>query len=362
MPVHLLLDWSGTLCDDVSTTLRATNSVLTALGGRAVDLDEYRRDFRLPAFPFYAERIPASRLLPPEDIDALFAQAMSREPAPALFPGVEPFLSRAVGKGGTARIVSSLPQIELERAVRAAGLETWLAAVHGGIRDKTEALPSIVAQAGLSPDDCLMLGDMVHDLDAARAARVRACAVLHGYTSEAELRACRPDEVWADLREAEAWLVRHLSLDGRSWPIATVGGLAFRQDGRAFFVRTAKWSGTWGTPGGKIDYGEGHLDAFVREVREETGLEIVEPELVVVQDAIEEPEFVRPRHFLLLNLVGLVAGGPERLNHESLEGGWYTLEEASALPLNRPTRVLVDLLRARGFTPGAVSGAPRSRS
>ena len=221
------------------------------------------------------------------------------------------------------------------------------------IRDRTKALPLLIAQAGLAPDDCLMLGDMAHDLDAARAARVRACAVLHGYTAEAELRAHHPDEVWADLRQAEEWLVRHLSLDGRAWPIATVGGLAFRGDGRAYFVRTAKWSGTWGTPGGKIDYGEGHLEAFVREVREETGLEVVEPRLVVVQDAIEEPEFVRPRHFLLLNLVGRVSGGQERLNHESLEGGWYTMDEASELALNRPTRVLVDLVRQSGLTPWA---------
>jgi nucleoside triphosphatase len=353
MPIHLLLDWSGTLCDDVSTTLRATNSVIEALGGRPVDIDQYRREFRLPAYPFYAERIPRERLPSETEIDQRFAQALGMEAAPSLFPGAASFLARALEKGGTVRIVSSLPQDELERAVDAAGLRPRLSAIHGGLRDKTKALPLLIAQAGLAPDDCLMLGDMVHDLDAARAARVRACAVLHGYTAEAELRAHHPDEVWADLRQAEEWLVRHLSLDGRAWPIATVGGLAFRGDGRAYFVRTAKWSGTWGTPGGKIDYGEGHLEAFVREVREETGLEVVEPRLVVVQDAIEEPEFVRPRHFLLLNLVGRVSGGQERLNHESLEGGWYTMDEASELALNRPTRVLVDLVRQSGLTPWA---------
>lgn len=353
MPLHLLLDWSGTLCDDVTATLRATNAVIEDLGGRPASLSEYRDEFRLPAYPFYASRIPTDRLPSEARIDELFAAALAKEPPPSLFPGAASFLARALEKGGTARIVSSLPQDELERAVEASGLRSRLAAVHGGIRDKTSALPLILAQAGLPPDDCLMLGDMTHDLDAARAARVRACAVLHGYTGEAELRARHPDEVWSDLREAEEWLVRHLSLEARAWPIATVGGLVFRADGKAFFVRTAKWSGTWGTPGGKIDYGEGHLEAFAREIREETGLEIVDPRLVVVQDAIEEPEFVRPRHFLLLNLVGRVAGGAERLNHESLEGGWFTLEEASSLELNRPTRVLVELLREQGLTPWA---------
>jgi len=348
MSVHLFLDWSGTLCDDVATTLRATNSVLRALGGREASLAEYREEFRLPAYPFYRDRIPPGSLPDPDHLDRLFEKAMEREGLPALFPGARVLLQRAVDHGGTVRVVSSLPQTELERAVEASGLRPLLTSVHGSVRDKVSFLPELVRDTGLSPDDCLMLGDLGHDLDAARAARLRACAILHGYGAEAELRAHHPDEIWRDLHEAEAWLRRHLLLESRAWPIATVGGLAFRDDGKAYFVRTAKWSGLWGTPGGKIDYGEGHLEAFAREIREETGLEIVDAEMVLVQDAIEEPEFTRPRHFVLLNLVGRVSGGRERLNHESLEGGWFDLEEASRLQLNRPTRVLVDLLRSSG--------------
>lgn len=349
MPMHLLLDWSGTLCDDVATTLRATNAVLVALGGTAVGPDEYRADFRLPAHPFYRERIPADRDPGPDVLEDLFSDALAREPAPNLFPNARAFLRRAIDGGGTARVVSSLPQEELERAARACGLSDLLTAIHGGARDKREVLVRVVREANLPPDDCLMLGDLGHDLDAAHAARVRACAVLHGYASEAELRSHHPDEVWRDLHEAEAWLVRHAALESRAWPIATVGGLVFRGDHRAFFVRTPKWSGLWGTPGGKIDYGEGHLEAFAREIHEETGLVASDCELFLVQDAIEEPEFHKPRHFLLLNLVGRVSGGSQRLNHESLEGGWFSLDESLDLPLNRPTRFLVERLRE---TPG----------
>lgn len=344
MPMHLLLDWSGTLCDDVATTLRASNAVLSSLGGRPVDLDEYRREFRLPAYPFYRSRIPADRDPGPEGIEDLFERALALEPSPSLFPNARAFLRRAVEGGGTVRLVSSLPQEELERAVAANGLGDLLEAIHGGVRDKRERMPQILAEAGLAPDDCLVLGDMGHDLDAAHAARVRACAILHGYGSEEVLRAHRPDEVWRDLFEAESWLRRQAALEARSWPIATVGGLVFRDDHKAFFVRTPKWSGLWGTPGGKIDYGEGHLDAFAREILEETGLVATECFLFLVQDAIEEPEFHKPRHFLLLNLVGRVSGGDSRLNHESVEGGWFSLRESLELPLNRPTRVLVERL------------------
>lgn len=350
MPIHLLLDWSGTLSDDMSTTRIATNSVIKSLGGVEATPEEYRREFRLPAYPFYQKRIRPGSCPSAQHIDELFSNAMRlAKPAP-LFPGVREFVQFALDRGGSARVVSSLPQPELDKAVKVLGVQDLFTEVIGGVRDKVAALPGIVERAGLSPDDCLMLGDTAHDLQAARAARVRACAILHGYTPKEQLLAERPDEVWLDLHEARAWLERHLMLETRSWPIATVGGLVFRDDGRAFFVRTAKWSGKWGTPGGKIDYGEGHLDAFVREIREETGIETLDPELVLVQDAIEEPEFVRPRHFLLLNMTGRAAPSTDsdaRLNHESIDGGWFTLEEAAGLDLNRPTRVLVEFLNAR---------------
>lgn len=350
MPIHLLLDWSGTLCDDMATTRIATNSVIKSLGGVEATPEEYRREFRLPAHPFYTKRIRPESCPSAERIDELFSNAMRMaKPAP-LFPGVREFVQYALDRGGSARVVSSLPQAELDKSVRHGGVQELFTEVIGGVRDKTAALPGIVERAGLSPDDCLMLGDMVHDLQAARAARVRACAILHGYTPPEQLLDEHPDEVWRDLHEARAWLERHLMLETRSWPIATVGGLVFRDDGRAFFVKTAKWSGKWGTPGGKIDYGEGHLDAFVREIREETGIGTVDPELVLVQDAIEEPEFVRPRHFLLLNMTGRADPSTDsdtRLNHESIDGGWFTLEEAADLDLNRPTRVLVEFLKAR---------------
>lgn len=346
MPIHLLLDWSGTLCDDVSTTLAATNEVLVSLGGSAVDLERYRDEFRLPAWPFYARRVPAGRMPDERNLEDLFEAALARQSEPRLFPGAESLLRSALEQGGSARLVSSLPQRELERAVAANGISGLLSAIHGGLRDKTLELPRILREAHLDPDECLMLGDMRHDLDAAHSARVRACAVLHGYSSRSELESGRPDEIWHDLHEARSWLRRHLSLEARTWPIATVGGLVFRPDGKAFFVRTAKWSGRWGTPGGKIDYGEGHLEAFTREMREETGLEVVDPEMILVQDAIEEPEFHKPRHFLLLNLVGRTCEQAATLNHESLEGGWFTLRESMELDLNRPTRVLVEHLLA----------------
>ncbi len=74
-------------------------------------------------------------------------------------------------------------------------------------------------------------------------------------------------------------------------------------------VRTQKWSGLWGIPGGKIKFGETSIDALKREIKEETNLGVADIEFVLVQDCIHSKEFYRDSHFVLLNYTCRVHGG-----------------------------------------------------
>jgi ADP-ribose pyrophosphatase YjhB (NUDIX family) len=84
--------------------------------------------------------------------------------------------------------------------------------------------------------------------------------------------------------------------------------------------------------------------AFAREAREETGLVVRDLEFALVQDCVEHPEFYRQRHFILVNYLARVDGvrPPVRLNHESDAYLWVPPAEAMRLPLNGPTRVLLE--------------------
>jgi ADP-ribose pyrophosphatase YjhB (NUDIX family) len=134
----------------------------------------------------------------------------------------------------------------------------------------------------------------------------------------------------------------------RKFPLTTVGGLLRDAAGKVLLVRTRKWSNLWGIPGGKVEYGESLETAFLREIREETGLDAVNPRLVLIQEAIEHPEFHEKKHFVLINYVADVAGvEPEvTLNDEAQEWSWMTLADAAEMPLNGPTRVLVERIAA----------------
>lgn len=124
-------------------------------------------------------------------------------------------------------------------------------------------------------------------------------------------------------------------------PVLTVGALVQGPSERLLLVRTSKWSGLWGVPGGKVEYGEPLSVALRREFREEVGLELFDLEFALLQEAIFDPEFYRSEHMILVNYLAQVHQEEVNPNSEILAWHWLKLSEAAELPLNRVTRVLL---------------------
>jgi ADP-ribose pyrophosphatase YjhB (NUDIX family) len=224
------------------------------------------------------------------------------------------------------------------------------------VLDKRTKILELLEENQLDPSQTLFVGDMQHDIDTAKHGGVFSCAVLTGYTDLAALRASEPDlivEHLGELRElltANDWDLAVLTpRPGEPEllaPVATVGAAIFDSAGRVLMIRTRKWSNLWGIPGGKIKSGERAEDALRREIKEETNLEIADIKFVLVQDCIHSKEFYRDAHFILLNYSCRAAGHePVRLNDEAQDWRWVSLEEALAMALNQPTRVLLDAIK-----------------
>ena len=223
------------------------------------------------------------------------------------------------------------------------------------VLDKREKIHAILGENQLTPGETIFIGDMQHDIETARHGGISSVAVLTGYNRLDQLRASEPDLIVEHLGELRGILERNdFELKPRaggpdpaplSQPVATVGALVFNETGQVLMIRTQKWSNLWGIPGGKIKYAETSIDALRREIREETNLDISEIQFVLAQDCIHSTEFYRDAHFILLNYTCRAAGvGPVKLNEEAQEFRWVTLSAARALPLNTPTRILIEAI------------------
>ena len=65
---NLIFDWSGTLVDDLTPVLEATNRVFAAHGKPPFDRQAFREKFYLPYEGFYKEHIPHAPLHELEEI------------------------------------------------------------------------------------------------------------------------------------------------------------------------------------------------------------------------------------------------------------------------------------------------------
>jgi phosphoglycolate phosphatase-like HAD superfamily hydrolase len=190
---HLVWDWNGTLLDDLSLVVTATNEAFAAVGGRAVDADEHRRTFRRPVAEFYAEIL--QRAVDEEEferLDRIFHDAyrlgltsmtLAKDAQQALtsWPGTQSLLSMWFHH----ELVPALETYGLTGAfTRVDGLRT----VVGGDL-KAGHLARHLAELGLTGDQAVLIGDSLDDAHAAESVGAGIVLYTGGFTDPARLRA-----------------------------------------------------------------------------------------------------------------------------------------------------------------------------
>lgn len=131
-------------------------------------------------------------------------------------------------------------------------------------------------------------------------------------------------------------------------PVPCVGVVCLR-GGEVLLIRRGRppRQGDWSLPGGRIEPGERAMDAALRELREETGVEAEITGLVDVVDGLF-PE--AGRHYVLIDYAARWLSGEPVAGDDALEARFVPLDEVEALVDWAETHRVIDLAVARRMT------------
>jgi phosphoglycolate phosphatase-like HAD superfamily hydrolase len=190
---HLVWDWNGTLLDDFSLVISATNAAFKAVEGPSVTADEHRRQFRRPIVDYYGEVL--GRTVDADEfarLDKVFHDAYRLGLVNVGLAADAEIAMRSWP--GSQSLLSMWFHDELLPVVEGYGLTALLnrvdglrVAIGGGV--KATHLATHLAALEVPGERAVLIGDSIDDADA--AASVGAACVLYtgGFTDRERLRA-----------------------------------------------------------------------------------------------------------------------------------------------------------------------------
>ena len=123
-------------------------------------------------------------------------------------------LQRLYEQGYQMALATSKPSVYAELITKRWGFDRYLAAQAGcgigsGLSTKAEVIAEAMKQMGASKEECLMIGDRIHDLEGARENGVDCALLRVGYAPEGELETCQPDYVFDGFYDLTEFLVQN---------------------------------------------------------------------------------------------------------------------------------------------------------
>lgn len=195
-----IFDWSGTLSDDFDMVYRATAEVIRQLdGGYKLSEQEYRRHFELPYMNFYKNYgLDCTK----KQVDELFFKAVEKNGVfPTPFASSRSVLEQLRQQGHKTYLFSAHPAHLVKREVAAFGFADVFDGIQAGIVDKVVSLKGFVHHNKLDPKKTAYVGDLVHDVQAAKAAGVKSVAVFSRYQEPDKLVYAKPDFIAEKLED-----------------------------------------------------------------------------------------------------------------------------------------------------------------
>ena len=119
-------------------------------------------------------------------------------------------------------------------------------------------------------------------------------------------------------------------------------GVIIEKNGQVLLLKRTNvhGAGSWSTPGGHLEYGESPEECAIREVKEETGLNIGDVRFKAITNDLFD---ATQKHYITIWMEGRYLSGKPVVNdtHEASDIGWFSWD-ALPEPLFLPLRNFVE--------------------
>ncbi|HEX4221874.1 MAG TPA: HAD hydrolase-like protein [Pseudonocardiaceae bacterium] len=185
--LHVIWDWNGTVLNDFDVAFRSTNKAFREVGLPEIDADTYRARLRQPIQDFYAailgRELPADQCAAIEKaFDGYYADEELSTSLAAELPGL---FQKWLDAGHTQSLLSLYRHDALRPEVERRGLSSYFALVQGTTPPyplgKSAHLADHLAKLDIAPTNAVLIGDLVDDAKAARAAGARIVLYSGGF-------------------------------------------------------------------------------------------------------------------------------------------------------------------------------------
>lgn len=203
---YLVFDFDGTLADSTEGIIKTTRATFARMGLPMPEDRDVRQGIGLPLRgALRTAGIPEDRIEEGADI----YHEVFYEVAPkhiVLFPGAKEALEGLASRGYRMAIATSRSEHSLVMLLGEHGIAQYFEVLGSvGCVDNPKPAPDIVlwvlGRMGATPDQTLVIGDTVYDIQMGKAAGCSTCAVTYGNHGPDQLRTSSPDYMVDDLRE-----------------------------------------------------------------------------------------------------------------------------------------------------------------
>ncbi len=185
----LVFDLDGTLVDSRRDLADAANALIVERGGPPLPVDDIAAMVGEGA-ALLVRRALAAANVRRDDLEPALARFLELYDErllahTRLYDGTREALE-AVRRHATLAVLTNKPQHHTERLLAGLGIAPYFRWVIGGDsahgrKPQPAGLNHLMAMAGTTPDETVMIGDSAIDLRTARAAGARACLVRYGF-------------------------------------------------------------------------------------------------------------------------------------------------------------------------------------